>query len=88
MSLANDIAAINASARKVHGKDISIMVVRCIAFGNSDNLVIISGKNHGAAAADFARVTHGAVVSEEFHPETDWGDGEVSPAYTTSNVTF
>lgn len=88
MSLANDISAINASAKKVHGADICIMVARAVAFGHADNLVIVSGANHRAAAADFARVVPGAKVTEEQHPEMDWGDGEVSPAYTTSLVAF
>lgn len=88
MSLANIIMAINASAKKVHGSDISILVARAVAFGNDDNLVIVSGKNHRAAAADLVLVTPGAKVSEEFHPEMNWGDGEVTPAYTNSVVTF
>ena len=88
MTLANNIKAINESAKKVHGKDISIVVARCIAFGNDDNLVIVSGKNHKAAAKDFARVTPGAIITEEFHPEMDWGDGDVTPAYYTSVIKF
>jgi hypothetical protein len=88
MSLANTITAINASAKKIHGSDISIVVARAVAFGNDDNLVIVSGKNHCAAAADLVSVTPGAKVSEEFHPEMKWDDGEVTPAYTTSVVTF
>jgi hypothetical protein len=88
MSIANEIKAINASAKKIHGADIHIMVARAVHFGHDDNLVIISGKNHKAAALDFVKVTPGAVVTEEFHPEMDWGDGEVSEAYTTSVITF
>lgn len=88
MTIANEIKAINISAKKIHGDDIHIVVARAIHFGHDDNLVIISGKNHKAAALDFVRVTPGAVVIEEFHPEMDWGDGDVSPAYTTSVITF
>ena len=88
MSLANSIKAINQKAKAVHGADLCIMVARCIAFGHTDNLVIVMGKNHRAAAADFVRVTPGAKVTEESHPETDYGDGDISPAYTTSLVSF
>lgn len=88
MTIANEIKAINESAKKIHGADICIMVARAIHFGHDDNLVIISGKNHKAAALDFVRVTPGAVVTEEFHPEMDWGDDELSPAYTTTLVKF
>lgn len=87
MTIANEIKALNASAKKIHGDDISLMVARCIHFGHEDNLVIISGKNHKAAAKDFAKVTPGAILTEEFHPEMDWC-GEVSPAYTTTLVKF
>ncbi|MDP4573485.1 hypothetical protein Q8O96_30915 [Pseudomonas sp. LPH60] len=88
MSLANTITAINASAKKVYGSDIRILVARAVAFGNDDNLVIVSGKNHRAVAADLVRSTPGAKVSEEHHPEMNWGDGDVRQAYTTSVVTF
>lgn len=88
MTIANEIKALNESAKKVHGADISLMVARCIHFGHEDNLVIISGKNHKAAAKDFAKVVPCAILTEEFHPEMDWGDGEVSPAYTTTLVKF
>lgn len=88
MTIANEIKAINDSAKKVHGADISIMVARAIHFGHDDNLVIISGKNHKAAAKDFAKVIANAVLTQEFHPEMDWGDGDVSPAYTTTLVKF
>jgi len=88
MSIANNIKAINESAKKIHGNDISIMVARCVAFGYDDNKIIISGKNHKAAAKDFIRVTPNATVEEEHHPEMDWGDGYVSPAYTTSVIIF
>lgn len=88
MSIANEIQAINASAKKIHGMDICILVARAIHFGNDDNLLIISGGNHRQAALDVVRVTPGATVEEEFHPEMTWGDGDVSPAYTTSLVKF
>lgn len=88
MTISNEIKAINDSAKKIHGADICIMVARAIHFGHEDNLVIISGKNHKAAAKDFVKVTPGAVITEKFHPEMDWGDGDVSPAYTTSLITF
>lgn len=88
MNLANNITEINASAKKLHGQDISIVVARAVAFGNEDNLVIVSGKNRRAAAADFGRAIPGAKISEEFHPEMNWGDGEVTPAYTTTLVAF
>lgn len=88
MTIANEIKAINESAKKIHGADISLMVARAIHFGHDDNLVIVSGKNHKAAAKDFAKVVPGAILTEEFHTEMDWGDGEVSPAYTTTLVKF
>lgn len=88
MSIANEIRAINESAKKIHGSDIHILVARAIHFGNDDNLLIISGSNHRKAALDVVRVTPGATMEEEFHPEMAWGDGDVSPAYTTSLVRF
>lgn len=88
MTIANNLKAVNEYAKKVHGKDICIMVARCIAMGHDDNLVIISGKNHHAAALDFVKTVKGATIEEEFHPEMDWGDGDVTPAYTTSLVRF
>lgn len=88
MSIANNIKAISESAKKIHGNDISIVVARCVHFGHDDNLVIISGTNHKAAAKDFVKVTPGAVVTEEHRPEMDWGDGDVSPAHTISVVSF
>ncbi len=87
MTIANEIKALNESAKKVHGADINLLVARAVCFGNDDNLVIVSGKNHKAAAKDFAKVTPGAILTEEFHPEMDWC-GEVSPAYTTTLVKF
>ncbi|WP_443698984.1 hypothetical protein [Pseudomonas sp.] len=88
MSIANEIKAINESARKIHGSDIHILVCRCIHFGNDDNLIIISGKNHHLAALDFVKVTPGAILTEEFRPEVVWDVDDVSPAHTVSVVTF
>lgn len=88
MSMVNNIKSVNESAKKVHGDDICIMVARCIAFGHNDNLLIISGKKHKAAAMDLLKVIPGATTWEEEHEEMDWGDGDVSPAYTTSLVKF
>lgn len=66
MSLANTIQSLTASARKVHGSDISIMVARAIAFGNEDNLILVRGKNHLKVAADVARaVGKGAKITIE-----------------------
>ncbi|QSL63962.1 hypothetical protein G0D86_29690 (plasmid) [Burkholderia multivorans] len=50
-----DIAALNESARKIHGPDISFLVARAQAWGNSDNLILVSGKNRAHVAADLAR---------------------------------
>lgn len=88
MSIANNIKAVNEAARKVHGSDINIMVVRCIAMGHDDNLAIVTGKNHKAAALDFVRSIKGAEIKEVCHPAVDWGDGEISEAYTTSEIYF
>lgn len=51
-----EIQALNASARKVHGADLTFMVARSIAWSHDDNLVIVHGKKHDAAAQDFAMV--------------------------------
>lgn len=88
MSLANSIKAVNESARKFHGSDIHIMVARAIHFGNDDNLVIVTGKNHKAAAMDFVKTTPGAVITEVNKPAMDWGDGDVTPASTLSHISF
>lgn len=64
-TIAQDIKALNESARKVHGDDIHLLVCRAVAFGNDDNLVVVQGKNHKAAAMDFAKVIKGATVTEE-----------------------
>ena len=83
-TLAQDISALNASARKVHGADISITVARAKAFGNDDNLIVVMGRNHKAAAGDVARsVGKGAKVTER------QGTAFLgSPAYTYSEVAF
>lgn len=65
MTVANSIKDINESARKFHGKDIFILVARAVAFGHDDNLIIVQGKKHAAAAADFARTIKGARVTQE-----------------------
>lgn len=50
-----NIQALTQSARKVHGADISILIARATAWGNTDNLLLVSGRNHRGAAADIAR---------------------------------
>lgn len=66
MSIATQIQALTASARKVHGADISIMVARAVAFGHDDNLILVQGKNHGEVAIDLVRVVgKGARITEE-----------------------
>jgi hypothetical protein len=66
MALADDIKALNESARKVHGSDISITVARSVAFGNDDNLILVMGKNHINAALDVVRaVGKGAKIAAE-----------------------
>lgn len=83
-TLAQDIAALNESARKVHGADISITVARAKAFGNEDNLILVMGGNHKDAACDVARsVGKGAKISEE--KSTGFMG---SPGYTYSAVGF
>ena len=83
-TLAQDISALNASARRVHGADISITVARAKAFGNDDNLILVMGANHQAAAFDVVRsVGKGAKVTEE-HGAGFMG----SPNYTYSSVAF
>lgn len=59
-----DLRALNQSARKVHGADITVMVARAVAWGHDDNLILVSGRNHARAAADIAR----AVVSQGSKP--------------------
>lgn len=88
MSMTNTIADFNKAAKARHGSDIRVMVARAVAFGHDDNLVIISGKNHAQAAKEFASMVPGAVVKQEFHPVMVWGDGDESPAYTTSLINF
>lgn len=51
----SSIRALNASARRVHGADISIQIARAIAWGNDDTLILIHGDKHSEAAADIAR---------------------------------
>jgi hypothetical protein len=88
MSLIQSLRDIKTSARKIYGQDIDILVCRAVAFGNDDNLLMITGKNHKACAADFAKTVKGAEIIEEIHAETTWPDGWVIPAYTSSNVKF
>lgn len=65
-TLAQDIAALNASARKIHGSDICIMVARAVAFGNDDNLILVQGKKHAKVAVDVARsIGKKAIITEE-----------------------
>lgn len=65
MSIAQEIKNVNIAARKVHGDDISLLVARCVAFGNDDNLVLVMGKNQKSAALDFAKTVKGSKVKEE-----------------------
>lgn len=88
MTISNNIKAVNIAAKKVHGEDINIMIARCIAMGHDDNLAIVTGKNHKAAAMDFVKTIKGATIEEEYQEAIDWGDGDVSPAYTKSIVKF
>lgn len=88
MTIANNIKAVNEAARKVHGPDIHIMVVRCVAMGHDDNMAIVTGKNHKAAALDFVRSIKGAQIKEVYHPPVDWGDGEIRESFTTSEIYF
>lgn len=55
ITTAQMIRSLNESARKVHGKDICIMVARAVSFGHDDNMIIVMGKNHASAAVDIAR---------------------------------
>lgn len=64
MSIADSIQSVTKLARKIHGADISIIVARSIAFGHTDNLILVMGKNHIAAAADLVRVIGGAQCKE------------------------
>lgn len=59
-----DLRALNKSARKVHGADVTVMVARAVAWGHDDNLILVSGRNHTRAAADIAR----AVASQGSKP--------------------
>ena len=82
-SLAHDIQALNESARKVHGSDITIMVARAIAFGDDDNLIIVGGKNHHSAAVDIARsVGRSAKISVKKTPDFI-GSGKTAYSYVT-----
>ncbi|MBR8054183.1 hypothetical protein [Burkholderia vietnamiensis] len=50
-----NITALNESARKVHGSDIDFLVARAQAWGHTDNLILVSGKNRARAVADLVR---------------------------------
>lgn len=88
MSIAHAIQEANKTAKVAFGSDISITVARCPHFGNDDTLILVRGLRHREAAAGFARTVKGSKVETIHHKETDWGDGEVTPAYTSSQVSF
>lgn len=60
MSIQDSIQSVNKLARKVHGADISILVARAVTFGHTDNLILVMGVNHEAAARDLVRLIGGA----------------------------
>lgn len=60
MSIHDSIQSVNKLARKVHGADISILVARAVTFGHTDNLILVMGANHEAAARDLVRLIGGA----------------------------
>ena len=51
-----ELTAINESAKKNFGQDISILVARARNFGNDDNMVLVFGTNHTKAATAIAKV--------------------------------
>lgn len=67
-SIMQDIRATEASARKVHGADIGLLLARAPAFGHSDCCLIVRGVKHAAVAADLARFAKGSKVSTQKHP--------------------
>lgn len=77
MNLADSIKAITATARKVHGPDIFIMVARAATFGNTDNLVLVQGANHAAAARDFAKVIKGCTIGIDYQTRYDANDNPI-----------
>lgn len=85
MSISKNLKSMNTSAKLLHGNDISILVAKAVAFGDKENLVMISGVNHKEAALDFSKAVPFATLEEVIHPEMFWG-GETSPAYTTTNI--
>lgn len=63
------IDAASASARKVFGPDLKMMVARCPAWGGADTCIIINGALHAKAAQGFAQVIPGAKLT----PHTSGG---------------
>lgn len=62
LTIANTIAAMNNSAKKVFGSDINMIVARAPAFGNDDVCLIIQGRRQDEVAADLLRLLDGGKV--------------------------
>lgn len=58
------VSNLNASARKVYGKDSEVMVARCPAFGSKDVCFVVRGANRGKIAIDLMRFMVGGKVTE------------------------
>ncbi|MEK7947672.1 hypothetical protein WKR98_23205 [Pigmentiphaga sp. YJ18] len=50
-----DLELFIASARRLHGADISVMVARAPALGNADCLLIVTGERHAEAAQNLVQ---------------------------------
>ena len=72
-----------ASARKLYGDDIEMLVARCPAWGNDDCCVLVYGKRHAEAAGAFALVVKGARIEQQ--STAAWRS---IPAHTYSAVSF
>ena len=70
-TIAQDIAELNKSAKKIHGEDTNILVARAVAFGHDDNLILFTGTKHAQVAAEFA-----GTLKSPFHVQE-----EVSAAF-------
>lgn len=82
--LMSSIRALEASASKVLGCKIEMMIARCPAWGSDDCCVIVKGERHAAAAASMVLVA-GPGAKVELVEQCGFRG---APDYTYSVVTF
>ncbi|KAK74686.1 hypothetical protein WLV04_25060 [Bordetella bronchiseptica] len=82
-----DIKQLSDSARKVHGADINFQVVRSVAWGNTDNCILVKGRNHSKAAADLSMCASRVGYRSKVEEQTSAGF-QGSPSRVCSAVSF